>query len=402
MEPHITEQIRRHGSGMSAKLLVIAIAGGMAMALLSVAAFWFLRNSIIDENVAKVRALSEVARQTAQFFHQRATNGEFSEATARELTLNVLRQLNYGEIENFFVYDFAGNNIMLPQKPDREGKNWLELRDDDGAYPIRMLLDSARKNGEPVYYKLYPRNDSSEQKFKMVIAMPFEPWGWAIGTGIFVHDIEKQFWKTALRMGGIIASIALLFSLIAWLLVRNIASIFREQARLLQEYYGFSQTDALTGCNNRRSLMEMGARDLALAKRHDGKLSLLMLDIDHFKNINDSFGHAFGDKVICAMVNEILGSIRSTDIFGRVGGEEFALVLPDADIEQGRVVAENLRAQIAGLRLKHEDQEISFTVSFGVASIGADDRDIDDLLCKADKALYQAKKQGRNRVCVEG
>ncbi|MEA5098049.1 MAG: diguanylate cyclase [Burkholderiaceae bacterium] len=370
------------------------------MALLSVAAFWALRNSIIDENVAKVRALSKVARHTAHFFHQRAVKGEFSDATARELTLNVLRGLNYGEIENFFVYDFAGNNVMLPQKPEREGRNWLDLRDEDGAYPIRRLIDSARRNGEPVYYKLYPRNDSSEQKIKMVVAMPFEPWGWAIGTGIFVHDIEKQFWKAALRMGGIIASIALLFSLIAWSLVRHVAGLFQQQTNLLQEYYSSSQTDPLTGCNNRRSLMEMGARDFALAKRHGSKLSVLMLDIDLFKDINDTFGHLFGDQVICAMVNEILGSIRGTDILGRIGGEEFVLVLPDADLEQGRTVAENLRAQIAGLMLMHDELEIHFTVSFGVTSVSEDDRGFDDLLSRADKGLYQAKKQGRNCVCV--
>ena len=394
------EQFKHSGTIMSTKLLIFAVLGGMALAILSVVSLWSLRNSIIEENVTKVRALSNMARETARFFHQRSQNGEFDTAHAQQLTRNVLRELNYGEIEDFFIYDFDGNCILLPQKPDREGKNFLDLRDEDGAYPVRKILISAQQEGQPIYYKLFPRNDSAEQKTKMVVAVSFEPWRWAIGTGIFTDRIEKQFWTAAWRMLAIIFAIALTFGLISGLLVRNIAMTFRQQTDLLHEYFNTSQTDPLTACNNRRSLLEIGERDFALAKRHNNKLSALMIDIDHFKQLNDSRGHSFGDQVLCALVDEIQCSIRGTDNFGRVGGEEFALLLPETDLDECVGIAEKLRMQIANLSLKKDGQEVHLTVSFGAACITENDQTIHDLLDRADKALYLAKKQGRNRVCA--
>ncbi|GBG15096.1 uncharacterized protein NMK_2699 [Novimethylophilus kurashikiensis] len=163
-----------------------------------------------------------------------------------------------------------------------------------------------------------------------------------------------------------------------------------------------AQTDALTGLNNRRHFMELAEREINRAKRYEESLTLFILDIDHFKKINDSFGHAAGDFVLKQLGQVCCNSLRSVDIAGRIGGEEFAVLLPETTLEEGKAVANHLREHFMNARMEYPgfDSSQPFTLSVGVASMSQRRTHLASLLAAADAALYEAKNQGRNRVCL--
>jgi len=158
-----------------------------------------------------------------------------------------------------------------------------------------------------------------------------------------------------------------------------------------------ARTDFLTGLANRRAFYEQGERELQSLVHGARPAAVAMFDIDHFKSINDRFGHAGGDAAIRALADAIRAHLRASDIAGRLGGEEFALLLPDASLEAARAVAERIRAAAESLLVEHEGQRIRFTTSGGVAALG-DDATLDAWIARADAALYQAKQGGRNHV----
>jgi diguanylate cyclase (GGDEF)-like protein/PAS domain S-box-containing protein len=157
-------------------------------------------------------------------------------------------------------------------------------------------------------------------------------------------------------------------------------------------------TDSLTGAFNRRFYMETAAEIFALSRRHGRQFSVMMLDIDHFKRVNDTYGHPAGDEVIRVMARTCMQFVRAEDTVGRLGGEEFAIVLPETPREGATALAERMREAIAALRVEADGHAIAFTASIGVAELAADDTAADAVLARADQALYEAKRSGRNRV----
>ena len=155
--------------------------------------------------------------------------------------------------------------------------------------------------------------------------------------------------------------------------------------------------DALTGVFSRRHFMEVGQRELSIHRRRQRPLSALMLDLDHFKNINDAFGHAMGDQALEHFATTCRNGMRTEDIIGRLGGEEFAIILPDTCIEEARMVAERIRLAVQTAQPENGAELPAMTVSIGMTAARRDD-DMDSLLKRADAALYEAKKKGRNRV----
>jgi diguanylate cyclase (GGDEF)-like protein len=161
-----------------------------------------------------------------------------------------------------------------------------------------------------------------------------------------------------------------------------------------------ARTDELTGMKNRRAFYELAQQAFEQAERYDRPLTLISLDIDHFKRINDTWGHGAGDAALRAMARVIVNSSRMTDIAGRVGGEEFAILLPETTAEAAAVDAERLRRETEEAVVKHNNVEIRFTCSIGVASRDAVVASLDMLMARADGALYEAKESGRNRVAA--
>lgn len=162
-----------------------------------------------------------------------------------------------------------------------------------------------------------------------------------------------------------------------------------------------AQRDPLTGLANRRYFMDRGHIEQSRASRHGHPLSLLMLDLDHFKRVNDTYGHKAGDVVLQKLSELLIENKREPDIAARLGGEEFVLLLPDTDLDAAVRVAERLRGAIAGSAVVTDTGEtVRFTTSVGAAQMGGQVETLEQLLDQADQALYRAKHTGRNRVCA--
>lgn len=174
----------------------------------------------------------------------------------------------------------------------------------------------------------------------------------------------------------------------------------RGMERLNEELKIASRVDGLTGLYNRRYWQERFEQTYKLAKRQEKSSTAIMLDIDHFKKINDTYGHQAGDKVIQMLAALIKKCIRETDLAGRYGGEEFALILTDSAAEDALVVAERIRRFAERLTVEHEGESITFTVSLGLSQFNNDGISSMAWLEQADQALYKAKETGRNRSCV--
>ena len=182
-------------------------------------------------------------------------------------------------------------------------------------------------------------------------------------------------------------------------LLQAVVRDITERKRFQLELERQARLDYLTGLNNRGYFMQIAEHELSRAKRYQTPLSLLMMDVDYFKVINDTHGHKTGDRVLQSFAEICRRTLRGIDVVGRVGGEEFAVLLPETDIDQAIEVAERLRENIATTKVSiNQGLPLNFTVSIGVTTLNDDNENIDQLFDAADKALYHAKKAGRNRV----
>lgn len=176
-----------------------------------------------------------------------------------------------------------------------------------------------------------------------------------------------------------------------------------ESRKLLeQQLRHLAAHDELSGMPNRRHFLQQAEMELNRSRRHQHSLSLLLADLDHFKMINDEFGHAAGDAVIRAFGRLCEQTLREQDVAARVGGEEFAVLLPDTDLEGAHRLAERIRHKLSVTPIVVGDQKIWITVSIGVMEARPDEPSVESMLAKADKALYAAKHAGRNRVSGGG
>ncbi len=173
-----------------------------------------------------------------------------------------------------------------------------------------------------------------------------------------------------------------------------------EQKALEEKLETLSRTDPLTGLLNRRSLEDYLEKEYSRFTRHGTRFSLLLLDIDYFKSINDQYGHHTGDHVLKMLADCCIGKLRKHDVMARYGGEEFCVLLPNTSGDRAAVLAEKLRTAIAARTLGVDGQEVGVTSSIGVSEVQASDKSPAEILERADAALYEAKQSGRDRVCV--
>jgi diguanylate cyclase (GGDEF)-like protein len=178
------------------------------------------------------------------------------------------------------------------------------------------------------------------------------------------------------------------------------AALALQNARLFSEIEQLATHDDLTGIFNRRYFIELGEREFNRSKRYNRELSVVMLDIDNFKRVNDQYGHSIGDQVLHIIAERCKSNIREVDILGRYGGEEFIVFLPEASAGEALTIAERLRKNIARMPITTTAGQINLTVSLGTASITAETLNLVKLIDNADYAMYMAKKKGRNLACA--
>ena len=227
-------------------------------------------------------------------------------------------------------------------------------------------------------------------------------WSWP--------EVKVELANHALLYGYMTLGSGLCFAIAGYLLGRAFDAIVREQreaaaqATLMEglnlRLEAISVTDELTGMYNRRYFFERLAEYLRAARRHRLPLSLMMIDIDHFKRINDAYGHATGDSVLREVAQALRATTRREDSVCRVGGEEFLVVCPDTDLKATLHFADRLRGAVQSLRIETGRGIERITISVGVAGREADMTGMEALVAAADKALYAAKHAGRNRTCL--
>ncbi len=173
-----------------------------------------------------------------------------------------------------------------------------------------------------------------------------------------------------------------------------------ELNKLNGQLYELATTDSMTKLFNRRHFIESAQRQISQMQRTEVDGAMLMIDIDNFKNVNDKFGHAMGDEAISQVAFILKDNSREYDLVGRVGGEEYAMLLSPCDFEKANQIAERLRKKTEKLLISHINQTISLTISIGLTMLQKDDKNIDQVIHRADLSLYQAKSAGKNKVVV--
>ncbi|MFW2543346.1 diguanylate cyclase [Primorskyibacter sp. 2E107] len=242
-----------------------------------------------------------------------------------------------------------------------------------------MMISDLRLQGLPLHKPLV------DAGYRSLALAPLMSGDLCLGTVNVLHKTPNHFSESdGVRLSCI---------------ARWIASRLRVLEQL-DEIRHLSQTDMLTGAANRRAFIERAA-DMYWAFRNGGApFSLLMIDLDHFKSVNDTYGHAAGDAVLANLAAQFRSAIRKTDLLARLGGEEFAVLLGNSDAAEARKVAERIRTVAEQQIVAYGDESLRVTLSIGITEITGRDSSIDRLMTRADEALYKAKKAGRNCVVL--
>lgn len=215
-----------------------------------------------------------------------------------------------------------------------------------------------------------------------------EPWNWE---GRMIHIDGPIGWYR----GESIPSKK--DNIVVW---SGIVTDITRQHKVEEKLKALVATDHLTTLYNKRYFTETSTQIMLLAQRNSTPLSIMMLDIDQFKNINDTYGHIVGDLVIVECADKLLDLSRKSDILCRFGGDEFITILPETQVEGTFVIAEKIRKSIENIVIEVNNELITFTVSIGVSQLMPDDTIVEELIQRADHALYHAKNLGRNQVCL--
>ena len=221
-------------------------------------------------------------------------------------------------------------------------------------------------------------------------------WAYYVGLDVLMWYIEPlQPISSSALLGVHVFNLTVVFFMFSYLALFYVSTVTRAHKSLAR----MATTDSLTGLFNRRHMIALTEKELARHHRRPSNLTLLLMDIDHFKQINDQYGHDMGDRVLAAVSQSLKDSMREQDFIGRWGGEEFLAVLPETDFEQAAVSAERIRKAIEGLVIDCDGNTVQVTLSIGISQYRAEEP-LSNAIARADYALYAGKSAGRNRVEV--
>jgi diguanylate cyclase len=231
---------------------------------------------------------------------------------------------------------------------------------------------------------------AGRQPAQRVVLLPYLGVAFGYGLLLVIARHQQLYPLGGLLLGGVV--------LTGVVVVRQFVAL-RENARLVRQYHELAITDALTGLGNRRRFLDLAERELQRTRRYGRPVAVIMIDVDHFKQINDLYGHAAGDVVLRTVVERCKTTLRPTDVLARYGGDELVALLPESDLAQALAVAERLREAVGSVPIGIGDAVLTVTLSLG-ATCSDGHGDLSALLHQADLALYQAKGRGRNQAAV--
>lgn len=331
----------------------------------------------------------------------------------RELRLIDEGYIWVNEIVNYEGGDKYAIRRIHPNLPHTEGM-WLstQMTDIMGARPYEVELNGIKQHGELFFDYYFKKMSSGQIAHKLSFAKLYKPYDWVVATGVYLDDVDQLIQAEQMKIEQASdAQRRLTFSIaiaVVLLATASIAFFEKQFTRLVSNYEQrigeytatleeLSSTDKLTGLHNRLKLDEMFAYELSQAQRYEKSFSVLLIDIDRFKDVNDTYGHQVGDQILVEFSKLLKSNSRSTESLGRWGGEEFLVILPETTAAGAMTFAEKIR-QLVGA---HEFPVAgTVTCSIGVSTFHKNDSR-ESMLDRADKALYCAKGKGRNTVLCE-
>ncbi|MDA7816801.1 diguanylate cyclase [Sulfurimonas sp.] len=366
------------------KLIILTSISMIGMAIIFVLFLNSITKSLYAEREMHIEKLLDTGYNILDHFYTLQQENKLTQEEAQALVVNTLKSAKYGPNGYFWIIDTKGVIIMHPYAQEIVGKSALSIKDSNGGYMFVDFVEKAKAGGGFVeYYWPKPNSDISYKKISNISL--FNQWGWSIGTGIYVDDIEKDIESIAYKIISIITIIFIIISLI---------SIYMSN-KFLRQMSDLAMYDPLTSLYNRRYMYQETS---ALVSNHDryGEkyLAVIFLDIDLFKNINDTYGHSYGDKVISFVGESILKSIRAGDIAIRYGGEEFLVIMLCNNKDEALDVATRIRDNVSQM---DTDKDISLTLSAGIAFRDTDEK-FEKVIERADSKLYKAKEAGRDCI----
>jgi diguanylate cyclase (GGDEF) domain len=334
--------------------------------LFSLGIYNILKNTHFEHQVNKLTTLTRIGNAIA-------TTLKLNEILELALS-SLVKDLGYDRAQ-VYLLDESGKKIVENLSIDFRGY-FQSLEDVSSVYPIFESIPSETK----------PSLQSRKFSSNLIAYIPISYKGKKTGL-LVVDNLFSRQTLTAhdLSFLGILAD--------------QFGTVI-ENSRLFERVEKLSITDSLTGLFNHRYFYERLSEEISRASRFGKNLSLLMLDIDNFKNFNDTFGHQAGDSVLTTVSRIIMENVRSIDIVSRYGGEEVAIILPGTDIEGAKIIAERIRQGIQAYTFHFNQQKTSITASIGLVCYPVDSTIRSDLVRKADQALYWVKNHGRNAICA--
>lgn len=313
------------------------------------------------------------------------------------------------------IIDYEGGEnyairAVHPNLPHTEGMLLsTQMEDRDGNRPYKRELEGIKSSGELYHDYYFKKLDSGKIAHKLSFAKLYKPFDWVIATGIYLDDFDalivnktkdiEENYQYQRYLSIVISLIAILsLTVVVYYFIYKIKSLIliyeTEINNYIEKIEKMATTDALTGLYNRLELDNINRNELEKAKRYQHTFSVIMVDIDYFKSVNDTYGHQVGDTTLKAIASILQSSVRSVDSLGRWGGEEFLIICCDTDLDGALQLAEHIRVAIE----LYEFETIGHkSCSFGVSEYKEDDTQ-ESMLKRADDALYRAKEEGRNRV----
>jgi diguanylate cyclase (GGDEF)-like protein/PAS domain S-box-containing protein len=336
----------------------------------------------IEAAAKEQRALAEALRDSAAALNSTLQLDEVLD----RILINIGRVLPYDSVDVLLIEDRIARVVRSQRTtlPDQANPQYM----------AEIYLDSI-----PDFHKMYTTGKPivTPDVSKKADWIPLQDTAWirsVVGTPIQVKGQVIGFLNVNSSVAGFYTE-AYADRLQAF---ADQAAIAIENARLFREREQQALTDSLSGLYNRRALFDIGQREVERSLRLNHPLSVIMMDIDHFKAVNDTYGHMVGDDVIRALVKILNANVRSIDLIGRLGGDEFTIILLEDGLTDSCRIAERIRRSVENSQLKVDEGSIQFTISLGVAELNGEAGNLLDLISVADHALYTAKMNGRNQV----